>query len=354
MAPSVPFSLAVTMTTQRCIQVVLFCVFWLCCTTTCIDSSVAVAFGTHSNTNTKNKNKNKNKNHAVPYRLLFRRQPMTLLTRNVAISVAMDMTREGKHQDALPPTATATFPKTQQEYAFIQKALLENVMFTTLPDAALENLIMSCEKTTVHKGQVIVTQGSPCQGDYVYLVAEGDCTVVVNGKLVPEPYGTLRPMAIFGELGVIYNRTRAATITAKSDAGVVLYRIHGDAFKTILNPFIADDDPELLRKIDNAIDQVAGTKTLYGGHIIRQYKPSRSWLWKKWKGTVFQHTWRTVGLNMLLSLLFIVCVRQYTDPTWLTPDKSNPIIHGLDIIRRIWAYQMSLTTFILTFFVNQG
>jgi hypothetical protein len=133
-----------------------------------------------------------------------------------------------------------------------------------------------------------------------------------------------------------------------------LYRINANTFKTILNHFIADDDPELLRKIDNAIDQVAGTKTLYGGDIIRQYKPSRSWLWKRWRGTVFQHTWRTVGLNMLMSLLFILIVRSHTESTWLTPDKSDPIIHGLDIVRRIWVYQMTLTTFILTFFVNQG
>jgi CRP-like cAMP-binding protein len=171
----------------------------------------------------------------------------------------MAMTLEAKHSDTLP-----SFPKTKKEYAFIKTALLENVMSTTLPDAPLDTLIKACEKVTVRKGKVIVRQGEPCKGDYVYLVGEGDCTVLVDGKVVPEPYGTLRPMAIFGDLGVLQNKTRATTIFAKSDA-VTYYRINGDTFQRILKNFIPDDDPELLLKIDSAIDQVAGTKSRYGG-----------------------------------------------------------------------------------------
>lgn len=60
---------------------------------------------------------------------------------------------------------------------------------------------------------------------------------------------------------------------------------------------------------------------------------------------------------MLFSFIFIVFVRLSTDPTWgfgLLPDKSHPFIQRLDIIRKLWSYQMTLTTFILTFFVNQA
>ena len=198
---------------------------------------------------------------------------------------------------------------------------------------------MPLNELPLNRDDVIVTQGQPCEGDYVYLVTEGDCTVMVDGKVVPEPYGTLKPKAIFGELGVLYNQTRAATIVAKSER-VSLFRVKGDTFKSVLHQLVCDGtDPATLASIDQAINQCTGTISLYGGDIIRTFKPNRAWLWGRWRGTVFQHNFKTTTLNMLLSLLFIVGVRLVTDPTWsigLTPDKSHPFIQRLEIVRRLW------------------
>lgn len=266
---------------------------------------------------------------------------------------------------ALPSTVRATtsvvggdgvpsIPKSEEETEFIRKALLENIMFTTLPDDTLDCLIGSFERTTATKDQVLVTQGDSCDGDYVYLVGDGECTVLVDGKVVPEPYGTLKPKAIFGELGVLYNQTRAATITAKSDT-VSVYRVHADIFRSVLNH--SQEDPQVLQQIDQAINEISGSKSRYGGDIIRPYKPNRRWLWGRWRGTVFEHNYRTVLGNMLMSLIFIVVTRLVTEPSWkfgLVPDKSHPFIQRLDIIRKIWSYQMSLTTFILTFYVQKA
>ena len=54
-------------------------------------------------------------------------------------------------------------------------------------------------------------------------------------------------------MGVLYNQTRAATIEAKTET-VSLYRVNGDTFKAVLNNQ-ANDDPQLLEKIDQAINQ---------------------------------------------------------------------------------------------------
>ena len=250
-----------------------------------------------------------------------------------------------------------SFPRSQEETDFIREALLENVMFANLPESTLNLLIQAFERTTVSRGQVIVAQGESSEGDYAYLVGAGKCTVIVDGKVAPEPYGTLKPKAIFGELGVLYNKMRSATVIPKSDE-VTLFRVNGDAFKSVLNNQLAlDDDPELLQKIDQAINHVAGTKSLYGGSIIRQWEPTRAWLWRQWQGTVLQHSYKAVLGNMLLSLLVIVFTKRLTDPTWnfgLRPDHSHSFVQLLDIIRKLWSYQMSLTTFILTFFVNNA
>jgi hypothetical protein len=238
-----------------------------------------------------------------------------------------------------------SYPKSPDEYEFIKMALLDNVMFVGLPKETLDSLIYAFEATTAKNGDVIVTQGDHCEGDYVYLVGNGDCTVLVDGKVVPEPYGTLKPKAIFGELGVLYDDTRKATVTAKTDT-VTLYRVNGDTLKSILNRSItSSDDAELLGTIDHAINQVSGTTSLYGGDIIRPYKSPRSWLWARWKGTVVQHNYKNVLGNMLVSLIFIFGVRYFTEPSWklgLVPDKSHPFIQWLDIIRRMWSLQMSL------------
>jgi hypothetical protein len=60
---------------------------------------------------------------------------------------------------------------------------------------------------------------------------------------------------------------------------------------------------------------------------------------------------------MLHSLFLIIVIRRFTNPTWccgLAPDKAHPLIARLSIVQKIWSYQMSLTTFILTFFLNQA
>lgn len=255
-----------------------------------------------------------------------------------------------------PPPEKSKEQQAQDD--FIREALLDNPMFETMPEDTLSLLVDSFEKTYFTQGQSIIRQGEPGGGEdsYVYLTGEGDCTVVVDGKVAPEPYGTLKSGAIFGEVGVLYNQTRKASILAKSDT-VTVYRVRGDTFKSVLDLDSSDDDPDLFEKIEQAINAVAGTKTLYEGTIVRQYKPNRSWLWRRWYGTVFQHSWRTVAINMLISFVFNVIAQKITGVqpgAAIAPDKSHPFVARLEILRKLWGYQMSLTTFILTFFVNQA
>ena len=83
-----------------------------------------------------------------------------------------------------------SYAKSNEEHAFIKEALLENVMFTSLPESTLNLLIQSFELITASRGQTIITQGERCEGDYVYLIGEGECTVIVDGKVVPGMYCT--------------------------------------------------------------------------------------------------------------------------------------------------------------------
>jgi predicted membrane chloride channel (bestrophin family) len=251
----------------------------------------------------------------------------------------------------------AAFPsKTIDEEKFIEDSLLRMPVFNSLAKPSLLALVDAFEKIKAASGDAIVEQGDSCERDYVYLVAEGECTVTVDGNVVPEPYGSLQPKAVFGELGVLYNERRAATVSAKSDS-VTMFRIQGATFKNILNkPTV---DLENMQQIDEVINQIYGSRTLYCGDIIPQYQPERLWLWRQWSGTILNVSLQTTLLNMLVCLLFIVYAHEATStPIWsleiLAPDKSLPFIQRLSLIHQVWGLQQALTTFVLTFFLNQA
>lgn len=100
-----------------------------------------------------------------------------------------------------------------------------------------------------------------------------------------------------------------------------------------------DDGDDPLKEIDDAIDQLCGSKSLHGGEIVRQYQPSRMWLWSQWHGTILQHNVRTTLMAMLFSLVFFLMVRAFAEPTWavgLAPDEDHPLIERLSMIKRVW------------------
>ncbi|CAM9708322.1 unnamed protein product, partial [Ectocarpus sp. 8 AP-2014] len=81
--------------------------------------------------------------------------------------------------------------------------------------------------------------------------------------------------------------------------------------------------------------------------VIEQFVPTRAVLWRKWKGTMLEDTWEATVLNMGVAL--VVCVA-YQGLQVSCPRLSEQLFK-IDII---WKIHMTLTTFILTFFVSQS
>ena len=265
----------------------------------------------------------------------------------------------------------------QEKHEFLRQALDENVLFDSLPDEALEALMDAFEQKEFRQGDVIFQQGDACENDHVYVVYEGQCAVYVDGKLVPRPYDRLLPQTIFGDMGVMYDQPRAQTVTCKTKA-VTLFCIPCQDFKSIiLNQRIVgendshdglggrddqNNEKELVELIDETIQEIAGIKTLYDGAIIKPYSPQRSWLWQRFTGTILQHVALPTLVNMLWCLCVILFVRYITlgadawlTDVWKAPNPAtDPWISELQMVNKIWSYQQALTTFILTFFLNQA
>ena len=86
----------------------------------------------------------------------------------------------------------------------------------------MEQLAESLEDVRVATGEEIVRQGEP--GDRFYLVKEGELDVFVDGK----PAQPLGPGDSFGEIALLRDVPRTATVKARSDA--VLYALERQDF----------------------------------------------------------------------------------------------------------------------------
>ena len=293
---------------------------------------------------------------------------LSTLARNPLFNPSLTSLQANQNTDVSGATRT---PKSPSEERFLKDALRRKALFRSLPPQALQSLVDAFETILATPGTVICEQGDASVDDYVYLVGPAsECTVTVDGVPVPEPYDTMAAGSIFGELGVLYQQKRSATISAKSPtSGTVLYRVYGAIFLKILNE--PTDKLASMQEMDEAINQVSGTQALYGGDIIPPYQPERGWLWQQYAGTILNISLQTTVLNMLFCLVFIVFAKQVTGddtslfwnlqdmtgmthPLTIVPDKNDPFIQRLSLIHEIWGYQRTLTTFVLTFFLNQA
>jgi len=225
-----------------------------------------------------------------------------------------------------------------------------------MSEISLQELVDAFEKKKASRGENIVCQGDNCDGGYVYLVAEGKCRVLVDDVIVPEPYGIIGPGVVFGELGVLYDEQRAATISVKSEE-VTYYQIPGEIFKATLNK--PAESLSTMQEVDALINQITGTQALYGGDIILPYKPERLWLWRQFSGTVLTISIETMVVSMLACAVFVTFAREASgEVPWsmefVVPDKDLPFVQRLSQLHQIWDIQRALTTFVLTFFVNQS
>ena len=94
-----------------------------------------------------------------------------------------------------------------------------------------EQLLDVMKPADFNQNEVIMTEGEA--GDAFYIVEEGEvvCTKIINGKKT-DVSDKLGPGSFFGELALINNAARAATVTATTDTSCV--KIMRDDFKRVM------------------------------------------------------------------------------------------------------------------------
>ncbi|RLN73870.1 hypothetical protein BBJ28_00006597 [Nothophytophthora sp. Chile5] len=167
-------------------------------------------------------------------------------------------------------------PKNNQTRAMITKALKAHYLFSSLDQTEINEMIDVMAMVTIQAGEPVIAQGT--SGKCFYVLESGNCDIVVDGQLV----GTYTNGDAFGELALLYNCPRAATIRATT--GCILWTVERTMFRKIMATTASATqlarvnflkNVELLQRLsNNQLQKVAAALKLQrfndGEYIIRQ------------------------------------------------------------------------------------
>ncbi|XP_054267615.1 cGMP-dependent protein kinase, isozyme 2 forms cD4/T1/T3A/T3B isoform X3 [Macrosteles quadrilineatus] len=169
-----------------------------------------------------------------------------------------------------------TFPKSDRSRELIKAAILDNDFMKNLETTQIREIVDCMYPVEYAAGSLIIKEGDV--GSIVYVMEEGRVEVSRENKYL----STLAPGKVFGELAILYNCKRTATIKAASDCK--LWAIERQCFQTIMMrtglirqaeytdflksvPIFKNLPEETLIKISDVLEE-----TFYneGDYIIRQ------------------------------------------------------------------------------------
>ncbi|RHY32792.1 hypothetical protein DYB32_002240 [Aphanomyces invadans] len=154
------------------------------------------------------------------------------------------------------------YPKSDGSKELILKAIQNNILFQGLSQGEQTDCVDAFQCREHEAGVEIITQGD--QGEHFYVVQSGTLDILVSVKSNPPiKYGALTSGMGFGELALLCNTPRAATIKSKSS--VVLWALDRNDFREICTTH------EAMRhaKAVEFLRQVEVLKKLSSAEVIR-------------------------------------------------------------------------------------
>ena len=122
--------------------------------------------------------------------------------------------------------------KSDSQITRIKGRILQSFLFNTLEAKDISIVIGAMEEKAFSSGDVVIQQGD--EGDCLYIVDSGelDCFKILPGTSKEKFLKTYVAGEAFGELALLYNCPRAATIKAKTSC--ILWSLDRDTFNNIV------------------------------------------------------------------------------------------------------------------------
>ncbi|MGH7113767.1 MAG: cyclic nucleotide-binding domain-containing protein [Stellaceae bacterium] len=117
----------------------------------------------------------------------------------------------------------------KQEFELLRRV----PFFAEIEPSKLKLLAFMSERVGFDPGNIVVRQGAP--GNAAYLIVDGEAEVVVEAPSGPVTVATLGANDIFGEIAILCNVPRSATVLAKNR--LITLRIAKEPFMRMVREF---------------------------------------------------------------------------------------------------------------------
>ena len=118
--------------------------------------------------------------------------------------------------------------KSAEHTMLLEKMLSEHPIFSQMGSDVIGNIIVALRSQFVAKEESVIQQGAA--GDAFYVLLEGEMKAFINGEEV----ATYSPGQSFGELALMYDAPRAATVKCTSN-GALLYKLGRINFRKLVS-----------------------------------------------------------------------------------------------------------------------
>jgi cAMP-dependent protein kinase regulator len=139
--------------------------------------------------------------------------PRMLQRRN---AVSAESSRPGSFDD--DQFVIQSYPKTHIQRARIQEILSGIVLFQGVPEIIMKDMVGGFFEMKYNDGDKIIVQGDVI-AERFFLLESGQCDIFVKkGSGNPIKVHTVLPGGFFGELALLYNAPRAATVVSVGES----------------------------------------------------------------------------------------------------------------------------------------
>lgn len=121
-------------------------------------------------------------------------------------------------------------PKSDEQRARLNEAVKHSLLFRNLEPEQFSQVLDAMFERVVQPGDHIIDQGN--DGDNFYVIDSGQYDILINKDGVDETVGCYNNEGSFGELALMYNTPRAATIIATTPG--VIWALDRITFRKIL------------------------------------------------------------------------------------------------------------------------
>mmetsp|Transcript_15610 Transcript_15610/g.10985 ORF Transcript_15610/g.10985 Transcript_15610/m.10985 type:complete len:234 (+) Transcript_15610:356-1057(+) len=147
-------------------------------------------------------------------------------------------------------------PKSEESKQKIREKLSQSFMFNALEEKEQSIVVDAMEERKAGKNDVVIKEGE--EGAELFVVEKGtlSCTKIFKGNSEPTFLKTYQPGEAFGELALLYNAPRAATIFANEDC--ILWALDRNTF----NHIVKDAASKKRDKYEEFLSQVQLLQTM--------------------------------------------------------------------------------------------